>query len=295
MRKDLFSEDFLRRLELLSIHLKSQMEGGLTGIRKSMSKGTSVEFSDFREYTPGDDFRRIDWNAYARFGKLYLKLFMEEKEALFHVLIDGSSSMGMDGKGDRTLQMAAALGYLAQKGQDRFRYLFFSGDGVGDSGVLSGGRGFNKGLDFLSRMEFSGTSNLKEMKKHMKPAKGGTFLLSDFFWDDSSDRATADLLETTLNFLGYCRQETAFLQVLSKNDWDPTWDGGVRFIDAETEEKLDLVLNPIRLKQYEKELEHFIDEIKDAGQKHGAAHVIIHVEEPFEKVFVNSLKGVHLI
>lgn len=287
MRNEIFGDDFLRRLDLLGIRLKNQMEGGLTGARKSMSKGTSVEFSDFREYTPGDDFRRIDWNAYARFGKLYLKLFMEEKEAAFTILIDGSQSMAMDGKDETALKMAAALGYMAFKGQDRFRYLLFTGGQCIDSGLLNGRTGFMRGLDFLRKAEFSGKNDLENAKGFLKPMKGGSFILSDFLWEGGTQKL--------LGYLGYCKQETALFQVLSKAELEPIWDGGTRLIDSEDGKKLDLVLNPILLEKYKKELELFIDEIKDSALKYGATHVVIDAGEPFEKVFMNSLMGVRVI
>jgi uncharacterized protein (DUF58 family) len=64
----------LRKIHSLSMQIKIPISGQATGNRKSRSKGSSVEFSDFREYVPGDDFRRIDWNAYGRFNKLFIKL-----------------------------------------------------------------------------------------------------------------------------------------------------------------------------------------------------------------------------
>lgn len=287
MRNEIFGDDFLRKMDMLGIRLKNQMEGGLTGARKSMSKGTSVEFSDFREYYPGDDYRRIDWNAYARFGKLYLKLFMEEKEAVFTILIDGSQSMALDGKDEMAIKMAAALGYMAFKGQDRFRYLLFSGGQCIDSGLLSGRPGFMRGLDFLRKAEFSGSNNLDEAKGFLKPIKGGSFILSDFLWENGTEKL--------LGYLGYCKQETAMFQILSKAELNPTWDGGIRLIDSENESRLDLVLNPIILEKYKKELELFIDEIKDSALKYGAAHVVVDAGEAFEKVFMNSLKGVNAL
>ena len=71
MKEKVFDGDFYRKLESISIKARMIMTEGAAGGRKSKAKGSSVEFSDFREYSPGDDFRRIDWNAYGRFDKLY--------------------------------------------------------------------------------------------------------------------------------------------------------------------------------------------------------------------------------
>ena len=82
---EIFNSDFYSKLNMLRFPLRISNATGLSGSRKSNAKGNSVEFSDFREYRLGDDIRRIDWNAYGRFDKLYVKLFMEEKEGLFNI------------------------------------------------------------------------------------------------------------------------------------------------------------------------------------------------------------------
>ncbi len=87
MNEQIFTTDFfLNKLERLSVHVTTLMSHGGAGNRKSKAKGMSVEFSDYREYVPSDDFRRIDWNAYGRFKKLYVKLFMEEKRSCYTLI-----------------------------------------------------------------------------------------------------------------------------------------------------------------------------------------------------------------
>ena len=89
----MLSDAVLRRLDRLQLFYPANARGGAGGMRRSRALGSSVEFSDFREYVPGDDIRRVDWNAYARFDRLYLKLFMEEQETTLFVLLDASASM----------------------------------------------------------------------------------------------------------------------------------------------------------------------------------------------------------
>ena len=91
----MLSEAFLQRLDALQLAMRAPARGGAGGLRRSRALGSSVEFSDFREYAPGDDLRRVDWNAYARFDRLFLKLFMEEQETTVHILLDCSPSLGM--------------------------------------------------------------------------------------------------------------------------------------------------------------------------------------------------------
>ena len=90
----MLSDAFLSRLDTMMLAMKGRASGGAGGTRRSRQTGSSAEFSDYREYIPGDDIRRIDWNAMARFDRIFLKLFMEEQESAVTVLLDGSGSMG---------------------------------------------------------------------------------------------------------------------------------------------------------------------------------------------------------
>src|SRR5512139_2126616 len=93
MSERFFSEDFLRRLERLALLARHASAGQMQGERRSPKRGQSVEFSDFRPYVAGDDFRRIDWNAYARLERFFIKLFVEEEDLTVHMLVDTSRSM----------------------------------------------------------------------------------------------------------------------------------------------------------------------------------------------------------
>jgi uncharacterized protein (DUF58 family) len=110
-------DNFFRQLNTLKLSLNLRLNQGMSGQRKSSGKGSSVEFSDFREYMLGDDLRRIDWNAYGRFDKLYIKEFMEEKEGIYRIFIDTSKSMdyGEKPKSVMALKLAAAFSYLVIK------------------------------------------------------------------------------------------------------------------------------------------------------------------------------------
>src|SRR6476619_6594952 len=89
----LFDATFLKKLERLSIISRKLRAGRMKGERRSTKRGSSVEFADYRNYTAGDDLRRVDWNAYARLERLFIKLFMEEEDITIHVLLDASKSM----------------------------------------------------------------------------------------------------------------------------------------------------------------------------------------------------------
>ena len=90
----MIDEAVLEQIELLQILLKNNMAGMFGGTHKSKTFGSSCEFADFRDYIPGDDVSKIDWNAFARFQKLYLKLYLDERQLQTRIYIDVSRSMG---------------------------------------------------------------------------------------------------------------------------------------------------------------------------------------------------------
>ncbi len=116
-----FDEAFLRQLERLLLLMRSPVRGGLKGGRRSVKRGQSVEFADYRDYTLGDDLRQLDWNVYARLERLFVKLFIEEEDVTVTLLIDASASMTA-GRPPKLLfakRAAAALGYIGLASEDR--------------------------------------------------------------------------------------------------------------------------------------------------------------------------------
>ena len=115
----MLTDAFLARLDALRLVMRGRAQGGAGGSRRSRQTGSSAEFSDYREYIPGDDIRRLDWNALARFDRLYMKLFMEEQESQVTILLDASASM--EAKWGAARSAAETVGYLALTGGDRLR------------------------------------------------------------------------------------------------------------------------------------------------------------------------------
>src|SRR6478736_575012 len=104
----LFDAEFMRKLERLSLISRKIKQGRLKGERRSPKRGQSVEFADYRNYTPGDDLRRLDWNAYARMERLFVKLYQEEEDLTVHILLDASRSMDWGDPNDITLTAPVA-------------------------------------------------------------------------------------------------------------------------------------------------------------------------------------------
>src|SRR3954453_15220970 len=117
----LLEPQFLHRLEQLGLVSRKIFLGLRKGERRSKRKGQSVEFADYRNYVKGDDLRFLDWNLYARLDRLFIRLFMEEEDLHFYVLIDNSLSMDF-GKPSKLLyakQVAAALAFVGLVNMDR--------------------------------------------------------------------------------------------------------------------------------------------------------------------------------
>src|SRR5712691_11999729 len=103
-----FTPEFIGRLEHLRIKTRREYAGLGKGSHLSPRRGSSLEFSDFRHYSMGDDFRYIDWGLYGRTDKLYIKLFKEEEDLLTYIFLDASASMAYPAS-DRKFESAIAI------------------------------------------------------------------------------------------------------------------------------------------------------------------------------------------
>src|SRR3989442_13318623 len=147
----------------------------MKGERLSRKKGQSVEFADYRNYVVGDDLRFLDWNLYARLDKLFLRLFMEEEDLHFYVLIDNSLSMdfGTPTKLHYAKQVAAALGFIGLVNLDRVIVEVFNARQSLTSPALRGRRSLWRLLDFLGKVEPGGPGDLAKSLKSFSLRSSG--------------------------------------------------------------------------------------------------------------------------
>src|ERR1700736_5670761 len=150
----LLEPDFLARLEQLELVSKKIFLGRMKGERRSKRKGQSVEFADYRNYVVGDDLRFLDWNLYDRLDKLFLRLFMEEEDLHFFLLIDNSRSMGFGSptKLHYSKQVAAALGFIGLVNLDRVVIEAFSDRLTHSLPAVRGRRSLWRLMDFLNKV-----------------------------------------------------------------------------------------------------------------------------------------------
>src|SRR5271166_915898 len=181
----LLDPKFLTRLAQLELVSRKIFMGRMKGERRSKKKGQSVEFADYKNYVVGDDIRFLDWNLYARLDRLFLRLFMEEEDLHFYVLLDNSLSMdfGNPTKLHYAKQIAAALGFVGLVNADRVVVEAFNDRLVQSMPAARGRRSVWRLLDFLQKLEPAGPSDLKRALRTFSlkcSGKGIVILLSDF-------------------------------------------------------------------------------------------------------------------
>lgn len=262
----LFDSEFLQKVQRLVLKTRFSLDGTSAGNRKSRSKGSSVEFSDYREYAPGDDFRRVDWNAYGRFEKLFVKLFMEEREAPVSIFLDVSKSMdwGEPNKSIQSRRLAAALGYISLANFDRVS-VFCVEEGIQQMcRNIRGKNLFHRITDILEHVRYRGESQIQKAVEdcRMQSGRGITVLISDFFFRES--------LEELLKHLTVHKQSVYACHILSPQEVHPEINESLRLVDSESGEMLDITVTPSLMKAYGKSFENFCGQLERTCIKWGA-------------------------
>ena len=285
---------FFDRLSRLRLAMGNKSSLNRTGNRKSMQKGSSTEFSDFREYIPGDDIRRIDWNAYGRLDRLFVKEYMEEKESIVSILIDTSASMdyGAKKKSELACALAAALACIGLQHMDRvavydmqhMQQPFMAGGGKRSLPMLTG---------FLSGLSFEGCVDIEEAVRRF-PAKGAgvTIVISDFLQDAFLDQKS-EALGKLLRFLCYKKQKTVLLHVLAGEELSVGLTGTKNLIDMEEKSALHVTLDAASIRLYETALEEFISGIRRACARSGAFYAVCSTETEIDRLVFEDLRKLY--
>ncbi len=233
----LLDNDVLNLLERLRISSSRRFTNKHRGEHLSGRGGTSTEFSDYRDYVPGDDVRFVDWNIFARLHRPYLKLYYQEEEMHVALLVDASSSMLFEGKLERAKQLAAAFGVMGLMGSEKVSVYAFNSIGEAPRRLLpcTGRASMMKLFAFLEGIEGGGDAPVEQgidafLRYHM--GRGVAVVLSDFLTFGDIRRAFNVLFSVGL--------ETLAVQILGPTEIDPEVTGDVRFIDSESQDTLDV-------------------------------------------------------
>ncbi|MFN8521056.1 MAG: DUF58 domain-containing protein [Chloroflexota bacterium] len=265
-----FDEAFLRQLERLALVTRRAVRGGLAGVRRSAQRGQSVEFTDYRDYAPGDDLRALDWNVYARLERLFIKLFVEEQDVTVHVLLDASASMD-GGSPDKLVwakRAAAAMAYVGLASYDRVSVAVLGGRVARRLPPIRGTSRIMRLLADLSGVEARpGATDLVAAARHYAAQvtqRGPMVLISDLF-DPAADRAISELAGT--------RCELSVLHVLGDDELDPPLEGDLRLVDRETGDAVDVTADLGTLDAYRARLVAWQGELAASCQRRGVAYV----------------------
>ncbi|AEE96730.1 DUF58 domain-containing protein [Mahella australiensis] len=286
MAQTLLTQDFLHKLEHLSLSAHMLVKGDAGGNRKSGAKGSSVEFSDYKEYVPGDDFRRIDWNAYARFERLFIKLFTEERETVVTVFLDCSKSMdwGQPNKGFFAKQIAAALVYIALSNFDRAAVSAVNQKARASMKALSGKQSFWRALRFIDDIAFDGKTGLSGAIKSYEglgSKSGISIILTDLFSEDG--------YKDGIKYLQYKKQDVTIIHILAPQELEPPWQDSVRLLDIEGYEYRDITIKQDVLSAYRKALDDFIDDNRRFCYEHGVHYIPVSSAAGVDRVIFDNL------
>jgi uncharacterized protein (DUF58 family) len=282
-----FDEAFLRQLERLLLLMRSPVRGGLKGGRRSVKRGQSVEFADFRDYAPGDDLRQLDWNVLARLEKLFVKLFIEEEDVTITILLDASASMatGRPEKLQFAKRAAAALGYIGLASEDRVVISVLGGRTSRRRTSIRGSSRVLRLLADLSSIEpADGRTDLVTAARHAAAqlsGRGVIILVSDLL-DPAADRVIRELAST--------RSELIVLHVLSPQELDPQLEGDLRLVDRETGEAVDLTADLATVDAYRTRLGAWKEAFAEVARKRAATYVDLSTETPLNELIFAELR-----
>jgi uncharacterized protein (DUF58 family) len=286
--KTLIDPALMSRLDALEVLTYRVFRGGQKGERRSRKKGQSVEFADYRDYVRGDDTRFIDWNIFARLERLFIKLFLEEEDLAFYVIIDSSKSMDFGtpiSKFFYAQKLATALGYIALKNQDKLGVSAFSTRG---NEVLKPARGkaqLPKLLNQIANLEVEGRTSLQEGIRDFvlrNNQSGIVVLISDFM----DERGFEDALKLFFlrNYEVYC------IHLMAPEERNPKMLGHLELIDSETGERQEISINEALVKQYKKTLDAYCTSIRDWCLSRGMSYIATTTDQPVDVMLLNYLR-----
>lgn len=287
MTGPLFNEAFLRRLEHLTLVTRRPVSGHLRGAHRSRRTGTGMVFADYRQYTPGDDTKHLDWGIYLRLDRLILRLFEEEADLPVYVFVDASASMaeGKPSKLDFARQIAAALSYLALHNYDRVSVIGWADRVVKELPARRGRTQVWPVFRFLESLEpASGTDLGTALRSYFgaSRARGLVIVLSDFL-----DRQA---FSQSAHWLRQFRHEVVVFQVLAPQELTPDLPDQVVLEDRETGATCTLESTPQLLEAYREALDAHRADIESQCRRNGWSYLFAATDMPFEDLMLKALR-----
>lgn len=279
----LLDPEFVRELSLLRRRLKVDVRSGGPGDHVARRRGGNAEFQEHRPYAPGDDLRRIDWLAFARSGAPVVKTFRMEEDVVVRLLLDASASLdfGNPRKIEVSRRIAAAMAYLALEDSERVQ-LLISGSretrGLATVSEPRRGRGaLHRVLSELSHIEARGQGSLAAAlrgvsERGLRP--GLLVVLSDFF----DPGPVAEEL-SRLRAQGHA---LTLVQVLSRMELEPDFEGDLGLVDSETQAEVEVTMDASAVEAYLARLTGLVEELRATARRLGGRYVRVLTDEPLE-------------
>ena len=270
----LLTPDLRNRLERLSLHTRGRVRGKWAGRHTSRQIGESIDFADYREYVPGDDYRRIDHNMRARLGVVMVRLFEAEEELPLRLVVDASASMGFHGKFRVAQELAAVMSFLALVGGDRVYPVQVPGPGGRDFATGPPSR-HRAGWPLLeSWLEGLTPGNAGRLEPAVRSLTGnvtirGPIVLISDLLDES--------WEKSVDAIGAVGSGTV-LHVLAPEELEPELSGDLRLIDSESNQAIDLSTSSDALAAYQAALDGFLADAAARTRRAGLDYVLVPAE-----------------
>lgn len=288
-----WSPAFQAALDRLAIAAARPPRSHAAGPVTSRVLGRALEFADYRPYTPGDDPKLVDWRAYTRLDRLYLKQYQEERARTIAVLLDGSASLdwgtGSEHKGLFLRQITAALAWIALGRLERIQVWLLQGEGavrLQTPGSRSGLATLFRTLGELHeagslRLDAAVTSAIKQLR-----GDGPIFLLSDLL-----DPAWSEALHA----IGARGPGNVVLQVLAPDEWDPPLGDEAELQDSETGERRQTRFGLSELRTYRANLDRLLTDVASVSSRLGIRHVALNTGEPLQDVLLKRLPAAGIL
>jgi uncharacterized protein (DUF58 family) len=284
-QEPLVDRQLLEKLERLTLRWKNSFPGLVGGHNLSRYAGPGIEFHDHRHFYQGDDLRAVNWRAYLRLEKLFLKLFQIEPRVPVRMLLDHSLSMSAGAAKFRyTKALAAALCYVGLVNLDAISVIPFS-NRLGERLVSSGGRHrFSPVVAFLENLESAGMTDFFQVSRSFASdylQRGLLVVISDFLDDADCCRA--------LQYLADFGHELLLVQVYAEEDREPPYEGELDIEDAETGGRLQLSFDQAARREYTNAFDLYSDSLQRVAERNGGRFVRISSGMPLEQAIFGPI------
>ena len=287
------NEEFLSQVELLHLLVKNNVAGLFGGNHQSKNFGSSCEFADYRDYIPGDDITKIDWNVYARSEKLYLKLYLDERQLHTRIYIDASRSIGY-GKGkkdEQVLKIAAAFAYLSISEMDKVSIYAIHGNHIETiiENMLGKETYFNN-IGKLNDIVFDGDCCITEaiLPSAVGYGDGLSIIISDFLTDNN--------FETAIDHLTSKKRDILCVQILSEEELNPQVRGKMHYFDSEDMQKYyRRNINKEIIQAYKEALNYVTGRIRNYCYSRGAEYMLLSAKDSLNGVFFDKLMSMGVV